>query len=400
MILAGLTALALTQDSVDLNALFRSIDASRMRATIEKLSSWNTRNTSSAELTEAVNWVADQYRKLPGMQVEVMTYTVEPGPRVPAEKQVVEVVAKLPGDDDEMVLLGGHLDSINMQRQSPTDPLPDPLTARAPGANDDGSGSALTLELARVMSSHKWRHTLVFCGFSGEEQGLFGSTALAKRAADEKWKINAVLSNDMVGNSSNILGQSDSKHVRLFSDPPDPTGKNPQISRELARFIEFEVRHKLPSHPVKLVLRRDRFGRAGDHTPFSEAGFNAVRFTDVFEEYSRQHTPNDLITSVDWNYLTENAKVNLTALVDLANAGPAPQNLKMDTRQGYNTILRWTATPHTRYIVYQRDTASSTWEKAYDVGEVDHVTLDKVGKDDNFFAVGAVGGVPIPATKN
>lgn len=380
--------MAVTQSSLDtITALATKVDKARLRAVVEHLSSFHTRNTNSPSCTEAAAWIATQFRQIPGISVETMSYEIKKGRRVPEDKQATQVIARLPGSDDRIVMVSGHLDSINMQA--------DPLTGRAPGANDDASGVSLALELARLTSGHHWRHTLVFVAFSGEEQGLLGSSALADRAKQEGWKIDALLSNDMVGNSRDNLGQVDSHHVRLFSDPPDRLEKNPQNSRELARFIEWRTRGAVPDHGVKLVLRRDRYGRGGDHSPFSEKGFSAVRFTDVFEEYSRQHTPNDLPDAMDWDYLANNARINLVALGALADADAAPTDPKIDLKQGHDTTITWRRSPGARYTVYWRDTTSATWQHALNVGGVDHVTLPKVSKDDSFFAVGSEGGVPV-----
>ncbi|MEQ1824159.1 MAG: M20/M25/M40 family metallo-hydrolase, partial [Fimbriimonadaceae bacterium] len=235
-----------------------SVDPKRLRTTVEKLASYHTRHTLTTGLTEAAEWVASQYNAIPGVSAEVMTYTIPKGRRVPEDKQVVEVVATLKGETDRVVLVGGHLDSINMKEEG--------FEVRAPGANDDGSGVALALECARVLAGTKPRNTIKFVAFSGEEQGLNGSRALSKKAKDEGWKLEAVLSNDMVGNSSNNNGQKDDRNVRVFSEETTPENPNWQ-SRELARFIEFATRGKVPKFGIKLVMRRDRFGRGGDHTP-------------------------------------------------------------------------------------------------------------------------------------
>lgn len=364
-------------------SLLESVREDRLRETIEKLSSWHTRNTNRRELFEVAEWLAGQYAAIPGMQVELMPYVIEPGKRVPERKEVLQVIATLPGERDKRVLVGGHFDSLN---------LSEPIEGRAPGANDDGSGTALALEAARALAHGKWRNTLVFCAFSGEEQGLLGATALAERALREDWQIEGFLNNDMVGNSRNKRGEENGSEVRLFSANPDSTGQN---SRELARFIEYTTRSRVEGHFVKLVLRKDRFARGGDHTPFAQRGFNAVRFTEMHEEYSRQHTPEDLPESVDFSYLAGNTRLNVVALAELANAGEAPKGVKLDLGQSYDTTLSWQAAPGVSYVVYRRDTRSSAWEEPYAVGEVDHVKID-ASKDDNFYAVGAAGGVPVP----
>lgn len=354
----------------------------RLRATVEKLSEFHTRNTLSPTLDNAAEWLAGEYRKIPGMRVELMKYLAPKGRRVPEDKEVVQVIATLPGEDDRIIIVGGHLDSLNLQA--------DPITGRAPGANDDASGTALALEAARAMSGKKWKHTLVFVGFTGEEQGLLGSRALAQKAKAENWKIDAVLSNDTVGSSSNKAGQKDEKRVRVFSEESDSHN-----SRELARFIEFLTRSK--SFGVKLVFRKDRFGRGGDHSPFNDAGFTAVRFIEVHEEYTRQHTPDDLPEHMDWHYLANVTRTNLTVMESLANAGAPPKNVRIDIRQGHSTMISWESEPGVNYIVYWRETTSPVWQGSRDVGAVAKAEIEGVNKDDNVFAVGAVGGVPVTA---
>jgi len=381
VILALLTAM-LTQDT-DVQSLLHQVDKNRLRATVEHLASMQTRNTSSAGLKEACDWIAGEFRAIPGLQVEVWSYPVVASRRVPKDTTAYEVIATLPGKTDRTVLVGGHIDSINMTNGA------DPLTARAPGANDDLSGVALTLELARLMSRDKWNQTLKFVAFSGEEQGLLGSAALAKRAKDEKWALEAVFSNDMVGNSSNKAGQKDDKRVRCFSEEGET-----HESRELARFTEWVVRSGVKGHSVKLVFRKDRFGRGGDHSSFVANGFTAVRLVEVYEEYSRQHTPDDLPGAMDFDYLANNTRVNLCAMASVANAALPPTEVKVVRDQSHDTSLTWKSQPGVKYAVYWRETTSPVWESMKVVGDVDKVKIPLVDKDDHVFAVGAVGGIP------
>lgn len=378
MIVAGIAFLAMQPPSI--SQLVSQVSPERLRATVEKLASYNTRNTLSPTLNEAAEWLAGEYRKIPGIQAEVMSYTLPKGRRVPEDKTVVQVVATLPGETDHRILIGGHMDSLNLQV--------DPVTGRAPGANDDSSGVAVALELARILAPYKWRQTLVFVGFSGEEQGLNGSRALAKRAKEEGWKLDAVLNNDTVGSSSNKAGQKDTGHVRVFSDEND---------RELARFIEHTVRANVKGFGIKLVLRKDRFGRGGDHTPFSEEGFPAVRFIEVHEEYTRQHTPDDLPEHMDWKYLANVAKADLASMATLAQADEPPTSVHVKLDQSHDTTLTWKGKPGAKYVVYWRDTASAAWQGAIPVGAVETFTIKKINKDDHYFAVGAENGIPVPA---
>ncbi|MCW5947791.1 MAG: M20/M25/M40 family metallo-hydrolase [Fimbriimonadales bacterium] len=384
VMIAALLAVAVQGAPSDLQDLLGQVDPVRLRATVEKLASFHTRNTLSPTLTEAAEWLAEEYRKIPGIQVELMRYTIPAGRRVPEAKEVVQVVAKLPGESDRIVLVGGHLDSLNLQV--------DAETGRAPGANDDASGTALALELARVMAGRKWQQTLMFVGFTGEEQGLHGARALAKRAKSEGWKIDAVLNNDTVGSSENKAGQKDDRRVRVFSDESESHN-----SRELARLIEYLVRTNMKDFEIRLVFRRDRFGRGGDHTPFNEEGFDAVRFIEVHEEYSRQHTHEDLPEYMDWSYLANVTKANLVAMYSLGLAGEPPTNVRIDMRQGHDTTITWQGKEGQSWVVYWRETTSPVWQGAFVVESATRFTLQQINKDDHVFAVGALGGIPVNA---
>ncbi|MEX2245029.1 MAG: M20/M25/M40 family metallo-hydrolase [Fimbriimonadaceae bacterium] len=375
------TALLLALGSQD--SLIEEVSADRLMRTVRSLAMFHTRNTNSPGLTEACEWVAEQLHSHPRLQVELMTYRAS-GNRVPEAKDVVQVVAVLPGRTDRRILVGGHIDSLNLRE--------DAVTGRAPGANDDASGTAVAMELARVMSKREWENTLVFVCFSGEEQGLLGSTALAQRAKDEGWKLEAVFNNDIVGNSANVAGFSDKKQVRLFSDE----GADTQ-SRELARFTEWQVRQQMKDFRVKLVYRGDRFGRGGDHTPFHRQGFNAVRFCEVWEDFTRQHNGDDLPEYVDPEYVRRVAQANFAAMSALADAKPAPTRVRLNRRQGIDTTLNWEAAEGVEYVVYWRDTASPAWQGAIEVGATNAHTVVEINKDDHVFAVGAKGGLPVPA---
>ena len=371
--------------------LLKQVETSRLRSTVESLVKFPNRNTNNATLNDAADVLESEYKKIPGLRVERFRYLAKKMARVPVDKEVVEIVATLPGEDDRKILIGGHFDTINMTDRS--------LEAITHGADDDASGTALALECARVMSQRKWKHTLVFVAFSGEEQGLLGSGALAQRAKDEGWKIDAVLSNDIVGCSKNANGQSDPKHIRLFSeDPALLLAEQPKHnSRELARFIEWNSRKAVPGFAPKLVFRKDRFQRGGDHTPFNNLGFTAVRFTEPFEEFTRQHNEKDLPEFLDYSFLANVTRINLFTAATLAEAGDAPANVRMDPKQAHDTKITWVSKPGVSYVVYYRDTTSPTWQVAMSVGAVNTITVSKVNKDETIFAVGAVGGIPIEA---
>lgn len=365
--------------------LAKLVDARKLRATVERLAAFPNRNTNNPTLFEAAEVLAGEFRKLPGMQVELMRYVAPKGGRVPVEKEVVQVVAVLPGKTDRRILVGGHFDTINMTKGATLD-------SNAPGANDDASGTALTLELARVLSQRKWNNTLVFVCFSGEEQGLLGSNALARRAKSENWKLEAVFNNDIVGGGESLNGQKDKGHVRVFSEEVETHN-----GRELARFIEWVTRGKVRGFAANLVLRRDRFQRGGDHTPFNNNGFTAVRFTESVEEFSHQHTENDLPKFVDFRYLSNVVRLNLLTMASLADAEDAPTEVRFDRAQSHDTTITWRAKPGVRYMVYWRPSSQTPWQGWREVGVANKVTVEKINKDDHEFAVGAVGGIPVAA---
>ncbi|MCC7433163.1 MAG: M28 family metallopeptidase [Methanoregulaceae archaeon] len=368
--------------------LTQQVSPDRLRQVVQKLSSYNTRNTLSETLKEAAAWLAEEYRKIEGVEAELMEYTLPRGRRVPEDRKVLQVVATTKGTTDHWVGVGGHLDSLNLSV--------DAATGFAPGANDDASGVALALEMARAIAPLKLAHNGVYVGFTGEEQGLHGARALAKRFKSEARALDAFLNNDTVGSSSNKAGQKDDGRVRVFSD--ESTVENPNTgSRDLARFIEWITRDRVEKFGIKLVFRKDRFGRGGDHTPFHEEGYSAVRFIEVHEEYSRQHTPDDLIEHMDFNYLANVARMNLLAMASLMQAGPAPTDVRIVRDQGHDTTVTWKATPGTCYTVYWRETISPTWQDCTHVEETDKATIKLVNKDDHIFAVGAVGGIPVEA---
>jgi Zn-dependent M28 family amino/carboxypeptidase len=372
-------------NSIAVNELASKVAPERLRRTVEKLAAFPNRNTNSSTLLEAANWIADQFSSFGNLEVELMEYEIQESPRVPETKTVVQVIATLPGKSSRRVMVGAHFDSLNNSPGSD-------LNSRAPGANDDASGVALTLEVARLMSQQEWEHTLCFVCFSGEEQGLLGSKALAALAKTEDWQIDAFLSNDMVGNTQNNLGQHNDHEVRLFSDDASA-----HQSRELARWIEWTQRSVCPDFGVKLVLRADRFGRGGDHSPFNREGFTAVRFVEVHEEYSRQHTELDLPESIDFEYLANVTQVNLRAIANLANAGAPPSNVLVSRKQSYVTDLTWVGDANAEYMVYWRDTRSAIWENSRVVTGIS-ATIEDVQKDDFIFAAGSVGGIPVEAT--
>lgn len=333
-----------------------------------------------------MEWVAAQYRAIPGMEVEIMEFVLPVGRRVPEPTPVCQVIATLPGETDAIVMQSAHVDSFVLEGEQ--------ATARAPGANDDASGVAVGICVARALATESGapaplsrRNTLKFVAYCGEEQGLLGAKALSARAVEEKWRVLGILNNDMVGSSRNLNGQQEGNALRLYSAEP---------AREFARYAEWTVR-QAGDFRLKIQLRADRFNRGGDHTPFANAGFPAVRLTEVFEEWAHQHTMLDMVENMDFDFLARSAEANRVVMARLSMAGPAPTDVLFSLNAGYHTELSWKAEPGVPYEVYWRPTASAVWEGMQVVGETDHAVMTNLNKDDYFFGVASVGGVPVEA---
>jgi len=310
-----------------------------------------------------------------------------------------------PEDAKRIVLVTGHYDSRN------SDPLD--KTGFAPGANDDASGTAVSLECARVLSRLKFPGTIIFLTVAGEEQGLYGSKHFAELAKAQGWQIEAVLNNDIVG-GDHSPGQ-DAKAVRIFSEsiPDNATeaqlrtiralgGENDSPSRELARYIAQTARtYQIEVSPL-LVFRRDRYLRGGDHISFNEAGFAAVRFTEYQENYAHQHQNvrsgngieyGDLPKFVNFGYVANVARINAATLASLASAPGPPRNVRIETKELVNdSTLVWVGPADGRAVAYEvlwRSTSTPDWEHAQSIGNVLKATVP-VSKDNVIFAVQSV----------
>src|SRR5271157_2137550 len=352
---AGLPA---TAPDPQIAAVMRNVSPERIQQTIEKLVSFETRQTLSADMpastgkgaNAAAAWIQsefERYSKDCGGCLEVKTdeFIQEPGPRVPKPTKITNVYAVLRGNDPanagRIVLVTGHYDSRNSDTND--------ATAPAPGANDDGSGTAVSLECARVLSKHRFPATIIFLTVAGEEQGLNGSAHFAKMATAQGWNIEAVLNNDIVGGDRTPGDTKQDPHtVRVFSEGIRAAaaesasvpgrglgGENDGPSRQLARYIAAVSPAYFPPdnfHPM-IVFRRDRYLRGGDHISFNEQGYAAVRFTEYRENYDHQHqnvrTENgveygDLPKFVDYNYVANVARLNAATLASLARRPPRP----------------------------------------------------------------------------
>jgi hypothetical protein len=424
----GLTGLAPAAHAApatqaDVKNLLRGISEKRIEATVRKLAGFGTRHTLSDPASDergvgaARRWIKAQLdacaQQSGGrLKVELDSFTAQPGRRIPQPTELVNVVATLPGDQAESVdriyVVSGHYDSM------PSNVM-DPATD-APGADDDASGTAAVIEIACQMAKLHFDATLVFMAVAGEEQGLVGSTHVADEARKASKNIAGMFTNDIIGNSRADDGKVDRGRVRLFAEGvPDVKemsdelrtlvrtgGENDTPTRELARFIKERAERDVAGMKVDLVWRRDRYLRGGDHAPFLNAGYAAVRFTEPAENYKHQHqTPRveggvqygDLPEFVDFGYIAQVARVNAAALAALALAPGAPRGVQMETVKLENdTTLRWDASPEpdlAGYRVVWRDTTAPLWQNHKDVGLVTRATLP-LSKDNVVFGVQAI----------
>jgi len=404
-------------------AALQQISAAAVQADIEKLVSFQTRLTLSAQdpasvaaghgIGAAREWIKSEFERYSRdcggcLEVKTDSFTQEPADRIPQPTVITNVYAVLKGTDPEsakrIVLVTGHYDSRN------SDILD--ATGVAPGANDDASGTAVSLECARVLSKLKFPGTIIFLTVAGEEQGLNGSSHFAKMAKSESWDIQAVLNNDIVGGDRNP--QQDAGVVRVFSEgvPVAATdadlrrirglgGESDSGSRQLARYIADVGRDYDTGLKPMLVFRLDRYLRGGDHYSFNQQGMSAVRMTEYREDYNHQHqnvrTENgieygDLPKFVNFDYVARVARLNAATLASLAAAPPPPVNVRLLTKQLENdSTLSWEPSPGgraSRYEVLWRSTASPDWEHAENVGNVTRATI-KMSKDNVIFAVRA-----------
>jgi hypothetical protein len=405
-------------------AALQQVSAQRIQANIEKLVSFGTRLTISAQdpasiaaghgIGAAHEWIKsefERYSKDCGGCLEVKTdsFTEDPADRVPKATKITNVYAVLKGIDPanakRIVLVTGHYDSRN------SDTLD--VNGDAPGANDDGSGTAVSLECARVLSKMKFPATIIFLTVAGEEQGLNGSSHFAKMAKQEGWDLQAVLNNDIVGGDKSA--EQDHSVVRVFSEgvPAAATeqelrrirglgGESDSGSRELARYVaEVGRTYDAGVNPM-LVFRLDRYLRGGDHYSFNQQGFTAVRFTEFREDFHHQHqnirTENgiefgDVPKFVDFDYVAHVARLNAATLASLASAPAPPANVHVLTKDLENdSTLTWEASPGglaTEYEVLWRATTSPEWEHVQKFGGATRATL-KLSKDNVIFAVRAV----------
>jgi Zn-dependent M28 family amino/carboxypeptidase len=416
------TTLNAQQPTYPLTELGERVSAVELKATIERLVGFGTRHTLSDTKSDtrgigaARRWVQSRFETISRdcggcLQVVTPSQTVT-GQRIPQPTEVMNIVAIQRGTDDpsRMVLITGHLDS------RVTDIMD--TTSDAPGANDDASGVAAVIEAARVLSTQRFPATIVYGALSGEEQGLYGGKILADHAKKEGWRIEAVLNNDIIGNSHGADGVHDNSTVRVFSEGTKAIETTEQArrrryaggevdspSRNIARFMAALAVKHLANLRVAMLYRVDRFGRGGDQIPFLDAGYPAVRVTEAHEDYSRQHQDvrteggvryGDTIDGVDFAYLAQVTRLNVVSLAAMARAPAPPRGVTIEGAVTPHTTVKWQV-PHAgaaRYRVWWRATTDAQWRFSREIAasspEAGRVQLKNVVIDDWFFGVSAI----------
>lgn len=440
LLFSGAMVAAQSQTTIDrdpeIAGMVKEVNANSLQSYIKKMVSFGTRSTVSSTtdrlrgIGAARNWVLMKFRDFAaasgGRMTAVLDTTIYPadGRRVKSDINLGNVVATLKGtdaNDNRIFIISGHLDSRRTDVMNGTDD--------APGANDDGSGSAAVMECARVMSKHSFPATIIFVTVSGEEQGLLGSTYMAKKARVQHWNIEAVLNNDIMGsNNSSETNIIDNTRVRVFSEglPAFDLTKqaamirqlgleNDGKARQLARYVKEVGERYVDNLEVVMVYRNDRFLRGGDHSPYVDTGYAAVRITEMNENFNRQHQDvrtekgvvyGDLEEFIDYEYLRKNTALNLANLANLAKSPGMPQNARVEVRNLTNgTQLSWKQPANGKvkgYYILMRETTSAVWQRKIFTTETE-LKLP-YSKDNYFFGVQSVSEdgneslpvVPIP----
>ncbi|MCH7742975.1 MAG: M28 family metallopeptidase [Proteobacteria bacterium] len=401
-----------------LYAIAESASATRIESDIRKLTGFGTRHTLSITESEtrgigaARRWILSEFEEISRacggcLNVYIQSDVVSGEPRIPEATEIVNVIAILKGQSDpnRYVIMSGDIDSR----------VSDPLdwTSDSPGANDNASGMAGTLEAARLLSRYRFAASIVFAGLSGEEQGLFGGKIMAKAAKADAWKVEGVLNNDMIGNIAGINGVVDNTTARVFSEATRPTeterearirrftgGEVDSPSRNLARYVDQMADKYIRNLDIMMIYRLDRFGRGGHHRPFNEQGFPAVRIMETNEHYDRQHQDlrtdkgiayGDVIEFVDFDYAAKLTALNAVTLASMAWAPAPPQQVTIEGMVSPDTTLKWSKVPGAkRYKIYWRLTTDYQWHWSREVGDVSMYTLHNVVIDNYFFGVASI----------
>ena len=398
-----------------------AVSAERIKNDVKTLVDFGTRNTFSDTISDtrgigaARRWIKSEFESISkecdnclDVFYQKDLVTKEGNRRVPHDAWIVNVVAVQKGTKypNRYIIMSGDIDSRSSNTMN--------FEIDAPGANDNASGMAGTIEAARVLSNYQFENSIIYVGLSGEEQGLFGGAGLAKYAKEQGWDIIGILNNDMIGNIKGVDGVIDNRTFRIFSEPVPPTETEQQrrarrfyggevdgISRQLARYVHKNVKTYMPEMNPMMVYRLDRFGRGGHHRPFNDLGFAGIRIMEAHENYTQQHqdirTENginygDTFEHVNFPYAKKLTAVNAINLASLASAPPAPENVAIGGIVQPSAKFKWDKVDGAvGYKIYWRDTTSPTWDNSRYVGDVSEFTLEGIVIDNFFFGVASVG---------
>ncbi len=415
------SAFTYSQSDSRLYEIIDNVSSERLRNDVTILTNFGTRHTLS-DTTSATRgigaarrWIKSEFEKISDncdncLEVFYQKDLVKEGynERILHDVWVVNVVAIQRGSKypNKFIIMSGDIDS---RVSDPTN-----FTSDSPGANDNASGMAGTIEAARVLSKYNFESSIIYAGLSGEEQGLFGGKGLAAYAKKNGWEILGILNNDMIGNISGVDGVVSNRDFRIFSEPVPPTETEQQrkarrfyggevdgISRQLARYVYKTTKMYMPEMNPILIYRLDRFGRGGHHRPFNDAGFAGIRIMEAHENYTQQHQDirmengiayGDVLEHVNFNYAKKLTAVNAINLASIASAPPAPEEVQIGGIVQASVKLKWSKSEGaTGYKIYWRDTTSPTWDHSRYVGDINSFTLEGIVIDNSFFGIAAVG---------
>ncbi|MBC8768924.1 M28 family peptidase [Arenibacter sp. BSSL-BM3] len=410
----------LAQTDQRIYEIMDKVSAERIKNDVTTLANFGTRHTLSDTISNtrgigaARRWIKSEFDKISNncnncleMSFQKDLVKKDENDRIPKDVWVVNVMAIQRGSKypDRYIIMSGDIDSRVSDANN--------YISDSPGANDNASGMAGTIEAARVLSHYKFENSIVYLGLSGEEQGLFGGQGLVKSSKEKGWDIIGIFNNDMIGNIKGVDGIISNTDFRIFSEPVPPTeterernmrrfygGEVDGISRQLARYVHKNVKTYMPEMNPMMIYRLDRFGRGGHHRPFNDAGYAGIRIMEAHENYTQQHQDirvengiayGDVLEHVNFEYAKKLTAVNAINLASLAWAPPAPKEVKIGGIVEPSAKFQWSKVPGAvGYKIYWRDTTSPTWDHSRFVGDVSEFTLEGVVLDNFFFGVSAV----------
>lgn len=416
-----ITVSTIAQTDQKIYDIIDAVSAERIKKDVKTLVDFGTRHTLSDTVSQtrgigaARRWIKSEFENISTkcnncLDVFYQKDLVKKGDgaRIVHDVWVVNVLAVQKGTKypNRYIIMSGDIDS---RVSNPTD-----FTSDSPGANDNASGMAGTIEAARVLSKYSFENSIIYVGLSGEEQGLYGGKGLAAFAKEKGWDIIGILNNDMIGNIKGVDGVIDNRTFRIFSEPVPPIeterernsrrfygGEVDGISRQLARYVHKNVNTYMPEMNPMMVYRLDRFGRGGHHRPFNDAGFAGIRIMEAHENYTQQHqdirTENginygDTFEHVNFHYAKKLTAVNAINLASIASAPPPPKDVAIGGIVQPSVKFKWDKVDGAvGYKIYWRDTTSPTWDYSRYVGDVLQFTLEGIVIDNFFFGVASVG---------